>query len=77
MGYFGVNKTLSLLKDKFHWPHMRRFVQRHCHRCISCLQSKSKTIPHRLNTPLPIACAPWVNINMDFVLGLLKTQKGL
>lgn len=27
-------------------------------------------------TPLPILEAPWVHINMDFVLGLPKTTKG-
>jgi len=39
MGHFGVDKTLGLLKEKFFWPHMTKDVQRHCNRCISCLQS--------------------------------------
>jgi len=37
IGHFGVEKTLGLLKEKFFWPHMRKDVQRHCNRCISCL----------------------------------------
>ena len=58
MGHFGVDKTLDLLEGKFFWPHMRKDVKRHCHRCISCLKAKSKTMPHGLYTPLLLACAP-------------------
>jgi len=49
---------------------MRKYVQRYCHRCISYLKAKSKTMPYGLYTPLPLACAPWEDINMDFILGL-------
>ena len=76
MGHFGVDKTLELLKGKFFWPHMRKNVQSHCHRCISCLKAKSKTMPHGLYTPLPFASALWENISMDFILGLPRTQRG-
>ena len=57
MGYFGVDKTLKLLKGKFFWPYMRKFVQRHCHKCISCLKAKSKAMPHELYNLLPFASA--------------------
>jgi len=76
MGHFGEEKTLGVLKEKFFWPHMSKDVQSHCNRCTSCLQSKSKIMPHRLYTPLPVASAPWEDINMDFVLGLPRTQRG-
>ena len=76
MGHFGVDKTLELLKGKFFWPHMRKDVQRHCHRCISCLKAKSKTMPYGLYTLLPFASAPWEDISMDFILGLPRTQRG-
>nr|KYP60290.1 Transposon Ty3-I Gag-Pol polyprotein [Cajanus cajan] len=58
------------------WPHMKRDVQRFCSRCIACLQAKSTTKPHGLYTPLPISNAPWVDISMDFVLRLPRTQRG-
>ena len=76
MGHFGVDKTLDLLKGKFFWPHMRKDVQRHCFRCISCLKAKSKTMSHGLYTPLPIANAPWEDNSMDFILGLPRTARG-
>jgi len=41
VGHFGVDKTLELLKVKFFWPHMKKDVERHCYRCISCLKAKS------------------------------------
>jgi len=68
MGHFGVDKTLELVKGKFFWPHMTKEVQRHCHRCISCLKAKFKTMPHGLYTPLPFASAPWKDMSMDFIL---------
>ena len=77
MGHFGVDKTLKLLKRKFFWPHMRKDVQTHCHRCISCLKAKSTTMPHRLCTHIPFSSAPWEYISMDFILGLPRTQRGL
>ena len=30
MGHVGVDKTLTMLKDKLFWPHMRKDVQRYC-----------------------------------------------
>ena len=76
MDHFGVDKTLELLKRKFFWPHRRKDVERHIHKCISCLIAKFKTMPHGLYIPLPFASAPWEDINMDFILGLLRTHRG-
>jgi len=58
MGHHGVDKTLTILKEIFYWPHMRVDIQRHCSKCITCLQAKSKIMPHGLYTPLPIVSAP-------------------
>jgi hypothetical protein len=73
--HFGVRKTLEILHEHFFWPRMRRDVTRICGRCITCRKAKSKVLPYGLYTPLPVTSEPWVNISMDFVLGLPRTKK--
>ncbi|KAF8050588.1 hypothetical protein N665_1932s0002 [Sinapis alba] len=53
MGHFGVAKTLSILKEHFFWPIMRKDVEKHCNRCIVCTQAKAKNRPQDL-FPLPL-----------------------
>ncbi|XP_048227283.1 uncharacterized protein LOC125369308, partial [Ricinus communis] len=76
MGHFGIKKTFDMLGDHFFWPHMKRDVERICEKCITCKQAKSKAMPHGLYTPLPIPNEPWVDISMDFVLGLPRSKGG-
>ncbi|XP_071917061.1 uncharacterized protein [Coffea arabica] len=76
MGHFGVAKTLSILQEHFYWPRMKRDVERHTQRCVTCHQAKSKVHPYGLYTPLPIPHEPWVDLSMDFVLGLPRTRQG-
>ncbi|XP_031376081.1 uncharacterized protein LOC116191022, partial [Punica granatum] len=76
IGHFGVAKTLAILQEHFYWPHMKRDVERICGRCITCRQAKSRVQPNGLYTPLPIPSEPWIDISMDFVLGLPRTKRG-
>jgi hypothetical protein len=76
MGHFGITKTLEVLHKHFYWPNMKRDVQRMCDRCITCRQAKSRVMPHGLYTPLPVPKEPWVDISMDFILGLPRSRKG-
>jgi hypothetical protein len=70
MRHFSVRKTLEILHEHFFWLKMRRDVTRICGRCITCCKAKSKVLPHGLYTPLPVPIEPWVDISMNFVLGL-------
>ena len=55
---------------------MKRDVERAYARYITYRQAKSRVLKHGLYTPLPILSAPWVDISMDFVLGLPRSRKG-
>ena len=55
---------------------MRRDVERVYGKCITCKQAKSRVSPHGLYTPLPILSEPWVNLSINFVLGLPRSKRG-
>ncbi|XP_070046737.1 uncharacterized protein [Nicotiana tomentosiformis] len=74
MGHFGVPKTLDILAENLFWPVMRKDIERMCAQCLECKQAKSKVLPHGLYTPLPVPTLPWIDISMDFVLGLPRTR---
>ncbi|KAK8618078.1 hypothetical protein V6N13_115953 [Hibiscus sabdariffa] len=74
MGHFGIAKTMGIPQEHLYWPKMKRDVERICERCITCRKAKSRVMPHGLYTPLPIPEAPWMDISMDFVLGLPRTK---
>ncbi|PON41317.1 Ribonuclease H-like domain containing protein, partial [Parasponia andersonii] len=76
MGYFGVAKTLAVLQEHFYWSDMKRYFERICGRCVTCRQAKSRVQPHGLYTPLPIPSEPWIDISMDFMLGLPRSKRG-
>ena len=65
-----------MLADHFYWPKMRRDVERHVQRCVTCHKAKSKLNPYGLYTPLPVPSIPWEDISMDFILGLPRTKRG-
>ncbi|RDX62747.1 hypothetical protein CR513_58891, partial [Mucuna pruriens] len=45
-----------------------------CERCLVYKMAKSKASSNGLYTLLPIPTTPWIDISMDFVLGLPRTQ---
>lgn len=76
MGHFGVLKTLDILHEHFYWPSMKHDVRSIYDKCVTCRQAKSKVKPHGLYTPLPVPNQPWIDISMDFVLRLPRSQSG-
>jgi len=75
-GYFGELKTLTMLREHYYWPGMEKEVQDILRRCGTCQAAKSYTLPHSLYTPLSVPTLPWVDVSMDFILGLPRTQMG-
>jgi len=74
-GHSGRGATLKKLKQLFYWEGMHKSVQnflRQCTVCQACKYDKSAN-PSLLQT-LPIPQEVWVEISMDFVEGLHKSQ---
>jgi hypothetical protein len=44
--------------------------------CTTCQKVKSRLTNHGLYMPLSVPTSPWLDISMDFVLGLPRTKKG-
>ncbi|GKD14244.1 RNA-directed DNA polymerase, partial [Tanacetum coccineum] len=73
-GHFRHDKTLALLREQFYWPKMERDVNRLLKRCRTCHISKTYSSNAGLYTTLSVLVAPWEDVSLDFVLGLLRTQ---
>jgi hypothetical protein len=76
MGHFGVYKTHGVLAAHFFWPRMRADVERLVAHCTTYQKAKSRLNNHGSYMPLPVPTSPWIDISMDFVLGLPRTKKG-
>ena len=74
-GRYGENKTSLMLKEHYFWPRMDKDVQDIIRRCATCQVAKSHSLPQGLYTPLPIPTSPWIDVSMDFILGLLMDNR--
>jgi len=72
-GHYDENKTLSMLQEHYYWPGMSKDVQDILKIYATCQVAKSHLLPQGLYTPLPVPTTPWIDVSMDFVLGLPKT----
>lgn len=70
--HFGVYKTLEMLKEHFDWPKMLGDVQAIIARCQRA-KAHFKSSPY---TPLPVPELSWEDLSMDFIVALLRTQRG-
>ena len=77
MGYFGRDKSYTMLHSHFFWPHILKDVKHMLKRCLECLKAKSRGKPRGLYTPLPIPSAIWLDISMDLIVGFPRTMKGM
>ncbi|GJY75253.1 putative nucleotidyltransferase, ribonuclease H, partial [Tanacetum coccineum] len=70
-----VYRTLQWVQASYFWPTMRKEVDHYVKRCRVCQVSKGTATNAGLYMPLPVPLQPWVDISMDFVLGLPRTQR--
>ena len=64
-----------MAKDHYFWPHMLKDITELIKRCSICQIAKSHVLPQGLYTPLPTPQGPWLDVSMDFVLGLSQTLR--
>ncbi|GJW82253.1 putative reverse transcriptase domain-containing protein, partial [Tanacetum coccineum] len=75
-GHVGRDHTLQLVQASYFWPIIRKEVGRYVKWCRVCQVSKGTNTNVGLYMPLHVPLQPWVDISMDFVLGLPRTQRG-
>ena len=64
-GHLGVEKTLSLVRDRFFWPKMARDVETHVKSCERCIKRKT---PAQVAPMTPIqATHPLQFVTMDYL----------
>ena len=75
-GNFGKDRTLALIKHKYFWPKMRKYITKYVEQCWICQMDKVHSQNIGLYMPLPVPTNSWTDLNMDFVLGLPHTRRG-
>ncbi|PKI58591.1 hypothetical protein CRG98_021054 [Punica granatum] len=75
-GHVGRDRTLQLVQSSYFWPSIHKEVEKYVQHCKVCQVSKGIATNAGLYMPLPIPSQPWVDISMDFILGLPRTQRG-
>jgi len=73
-GHFGEDKTYLMAKEHYFWPHMLKDIRDILKRCSICQMAKSHSFTQGLYTHLPTSQGSWLDVSMDFVLGLPRTQ---
>jgi hypothetical protein len=75
-GHFSHDKTFAQMNGSYYWPGMRTYVKKFVDRCRICQHAKGKRHNTGLYQPLPVPKRSWDAVSMDFVLGLLRKQRG-
>ena len=65
MGHIGIERTTSLLKDRFYWPSMVEDVELHIRSCPRCL--RFKTQPEKVELNPIIATRPMELVHIDYL----------
>lgn len=75
-GHLGVNKTLSKVRERFYWIHMRQDVEDWCRRCTRCAGSKGPRTRSRGEMQQYVVGAPFERIAMDIAGPFPETNNG-
>ena len=65
IGHLGIERTTSLLKDRFYWPKMENDIEEYVKTCPRCL--KFKAIPERAELNIIDVTRPLELVHIDFL----------
>ncbi len=76
VGHWGIGKTLALIKDRFFWPGLKRYIQHWCRKCDICEWTKPG--PGKGKSPLiqEISGIPFARIAFDLIVNLPASKEG-
>jgi len=74
-GHPGRARTYALLSREYYWKGMSSFVRRWVRNCYTCRRTKSFRIGYQGHLqPLPVPQKAWLDISMDFIVGLPESE---
>ncbi|GMF16682.1 unnamed protein product [Phytophthora fragariaefolia] len=73
----GFYKTYLVIREKYYWPKMMKYIQRYVNTCEMCQRNKARqTKPPGLLQPLDIPKRRRTDISMEFVVSLPVSTNG-
>ena len=74
-GHSGVTATAKRVGSLFYWKGQQKHIRQFIRECSTCQRNKHENIATPgLLQPLPVPHAPFIDISMDFVEGLPKSE---
>ena len=77
VGHLGIERTLSLLQDRFYWSNMAKDVENYVKSCPRCLRfkklpEKATLNPFKMSRPLELVHIDYLTIEAPKPLGAKK-----